>query len=161
MQRIDARIDAYNGIIRAEAAARGFEVVDVAALIDALDWNRHHGAPPFPLPPAIADLDSRFFEIGDDGARRQGGLVSLDGMHPTTCGYGLFAQEFVNAIRAHEPGVADVDFDEVRSLDTLVSAPPRTLHDAYGMLAALERRLHLSRWLSIEDDDGIRIRWRS
>ena len=161
MQRIDARIDAYNVIIRAEAAARGFDVVDVAALIDALDWHRHHGAPPFPLPPPIADLDTRFLEIDESGARRTGGLLSLDGMHPTTCGDGLVAQAFVDAIRAHEPAIGDVDFDELRSLDTLVSAAPRTLHDVYGMLAALERHLHLSRWLSIEDDDGIRIRLRA
>jgi hypothetical protein len=161
MARLDARIDAYNAVIRTEAAARGFEVVDIAALIDALDWHRHHGAPAFALPPPIADLDNRFFEIDEAGARRQGGLVSLDGMHPTTCGYGLVAQEFVNAIRPHEPAIADVDFDELRAADTLVSDPPRVLHDVHGMLASLERRLHLSRWIGIEDDHGIRIRLRS
>jgi hypothetical protein len=157
MRRIDDRIDAYNGVIRARAAAHGFHVVDLAALIDALDWHRHHGAPPFPLPAAIADLDSRFFEIDAHGARTQGGLVSLDGLHPTTCGYGLFAQAFVDAIRPFEPAIADVDFAALRASDTLVSAPPRTIHDVYGMLETMEKRFHLSRWLSIEDEDGIRI----
>jgi hypothetical protein len=158
MRRIDERIDAFNESIRAEALGRGFTVVDVATIFDGLDWFKHHGAPPFPLPPAIGDLDTRFFEIDESGARTEGGLISLDGMHPTSCGYGLVAQAFVDAIRDGAPAIADVDFGELRNADELVSSPPRTLCDVYGMLETLEKRFHLSRWLSLEDDHGIGVK---
>ena len=156
MRRIDERVDAYNATIRAAALARGFEVVDVAAIFDGLDWYRHGGAPPYPLPAPIGDLDARFFEIDEGGARTQGGLVSLDGMHPTLCGYGLLAQAFVDAIAVHDPGVDDVDFAALRLEDALIDAPPRTLCDVYGMLETLEKHFHLTRWLTLEDDHGVR-----
>jgi hypothetical protein len=158
MRRIDERIDAFNGIVRGAALTRGFEVVDVAAIFDGLDYFKHHGAPPYPLPAPIGDLDTRFLEIDEGGARTQGGLISLDGLHPTLCGYGLLAQAFVDAIAAHEPAIDDVDFGALRLEDRLVEDPPRTLCDVYGMLETLERHFHLTRWLTLEDDHGLRIK---
>jgi hypothetical protein len=71
----------------------------------------------------------------------------LDGVHPTTCGYALIAQEFISVMRGFNPTVRDIDYAEVRRWDTLVSSPPLTLYDVFGMLQTLEKRFHMSRWL--------------
>ena len=82
--------------------------------------------------------DSRF-TVGDGhGGRGQGGLFSLDGVHPTTVGYGIVAQEMINIMRlagvefrtaggAVRPDPVTVDFDRLIRRDTLVRTPPRIL----------------------------------
>ncbi len=148
-KKIDEWIDEYNAIIRREAEARGWHVVDMCKVLDELAVRRNHGAPRYRLPPALSDLTIRFFEIAPGGGIKAGGLIGLDGVHPTACGYGLVAQEFIEAIRRNgEPDIRDVDFAELRRTDTLVSHPPGTLNDMLGALRTLEKWFHLSRWMS-------------
>jgi hypothetical protein len=144
---IDARIDHYNATIRRVAKECGFIVVDMCKLLDDLAVRRRHGNVA-PLPPAISDLSVRFFEIQPNGRLQNGGLISLDGVHPTACGYGLVAQLFIDAMKPFDATVRDIDFGRLRSWDALVSRPPRTLNDVFGALNLLERHFHLSRWLS-------------
>lgn len=160
---IDARIDELNEVIEHEVSARAaagksWHMVDLCALVDGAAWYRNHGQPTLQLPEPIEDLDMRFLSFDEEGNRIRGGLVSLDGMHPTTCGYGLFAQAFVDVMRTVHPGIADVDFDWVRQMDSLVSAPPGTLQDIGRMMSILERHFHISRWIVLSDENGIRIR---
>jgi hypothetical protein len=66
-------------------------------------------------------------------------LFSLDGVHPTTVGYGILAQELINVMRRASviflqadgrTARADpviVDFQRLIRLDTLLTSPPRTL----------------------------------
>ncbi len=146
-QHIDEVIDQYNDVIRESATEHGWHVVDLCRVLDDLAVRRNHGMPRYLLPPALSDLSVRFFEIQPSGGVANGGLISLDGVHPTTCGYALVAQEFIKLMRPNEPGIMDIDFDEVRRWDSLVSSAPRTLDDVFGMLETLERRFHFSRWL--------------
>jgi len=145
---IDEYIDQYNLCIRHHAKVRGFHVVDLCDLLDRLAVRRNHGVIRYPLPPALAELSVLMFEIYPSGRVRSGGLISLDGVHPTSCGYALVAQHFIEQMRQHEPDIRNVDFDAVRRSDSLVSKPPRTLDDIFGALATLEKHFHLSRWLA-------------
>jgi lysophospholipase L1-like esterase len=80
---IRARIAAYNAIIRAEATARGAAFVDInAALVDFAARGRNVGG--ILLTPAFLT----------------GGIFSYDGVHPTSIGYGLVANEFIESINA-------------------------------------------------------------
>ena len=142
-EKIDRYIDAYNQIIRETAERNGWHVVDLCSALDRLAVRRNHGRPTFPLPEPIADLSILFFEIEPDGGIRQGGLISLDGIHPTVTGYGIIAQEFINVMREFEPGLSDIDFQELRKRDKLVSSPPKTLDDAYGLLRLLDSKLNV------------------
>jgi len=147
-EKIDRYIDEYNAVIRITAANNGWHLVDVCRLLDDLAVRRNHGKPKRELPAPIADLSVRFFEIEPNGAIRSGGLIGLDGVHPTTCGYALIAQEFIDAIKTFEPTIRNIDFAEIRKWDTLVSSPPLTLNDIFGMLQTLEKRFHMSRWMA-------------
>lgn len=146
-QKIDGYVDEYNRVIVAEAQARGWHVVDTCSMLDRLAVRRNHGRPSYPLPPALSDLSVRFFEITPGGELKSGGLISLDGVHPTACGYALVAQEFIDVMNRHGANARNVDFSDVRRWDTLVSTPPLTLDDMLSALATLERYFHLSSWL--------------
>ena len=123
-QKIDEYIDRYNDIIRAEAQRHGWYLVDTCAVLDDLAVRRNHGKPKYPLPEALKDLNIRFFEIENNGKLKNGGLIALDGVHPTSCGYAIVAHEFIQVMKAQNPGIEEIDFDEIRRWDSLVSNPP-------------------------------------
>jgi hypothetical protein len=152
-QQIDSYINAYNDTIRKTAKAHGWHVVDMCALLDQLAYRRNNDQPKYKLPKVLADLkpppDARFFQINQAGQRTQGGIFSLDGVHPTTIASGLMAQEFAHVMRQAGVSVVDVDFARLLALDTLVTDPPQTLDDVYGTLQTLEEWLHLSRLLAL------------
>ncbi len=149
--KIDGSIDRYNEIIRKYAAQYGFYVVDICKMLEDLAYRRNRGRPPYSLPPALADLDTRFLRIDAQGRRLTGGLFGLDGIHPSACGYALIAQEFINVIRQSGSNIADVDFAQVRLEDDLVRNPPPALQDVFGVFALFEKHLHFTRYLDTRE----------
>jgi hypothetical protein len=158
---VDSAIDAYNKtIIDSVAKARedglDWYLFDVGGFLDRLASKRYLADPaarpkwwtPYPLPPELASLDpepnTRFFSSGPAG-RTDGGLFSLDGIHPTTIGYGLIAQQVIAIMdRAQvqfrsptgdlRPSPVSVDFTRVLASDTLITRPPTSLA---GQMATL------------------------
>ena len=131
-----------------------WQVLDMCGLLDRLAWRRYlsddgatarpswwdEAGGEYPLPAPLKNLavkpgardtlaaDTRFFETNGTG-RTAGGLIALDGVHPTTIGYGILGQAVLDIIRTF-PDVApasDIDFASLVSQDTLVSDPPATL----------------------------------
>jgi hypothetical protein len=181
---VDATIDAYNEHIRDLAAQRGWAVVDWCGLLDTLAFRRRDGVPRYRFPEglltALADnpatafrlrpdgtvlLDTRFFRIPaapvPDHAPTErwrqsykGGLFGLDGVHPTTIGYGLVAHETLDVMaKAGVPGADPdaLDWDAIVAADTLVTDPPRILaplRQALGFLFGPAQLHHLIRHLS-------------
>jgi len=80
---IERRIVGFNAVIAAQAAARGAALVDVNAL--------------------LARIAANGVEIGGTTYSAQyisGGIFSLDGIHPSSLGSGILANEFILAIDA-------------------------------------------------------------
>lgn len=82
MAIVDQIVGAYNAIIEGEAAARGYAIADVKTLLANI------GSPTGIEVNGIT-FTSRFIS---------GNAYSLDGVHPTSQGYGLIANEFIKAI---------------------------------------------------------------
>lgn len=166
---IDSAIDDYNDAIvemvkQARGEGRDWRLLDLAGYLDRLAARRYLDDPqmtppswwePYPLPEPLAAMrpvpDSRFFSSGPSG-RTQGGLFSLDGIHPTTIGYGLMAQEFINVMqdagvvfydRGGDPrqDPVTVDWARVIARDTLVSHPPRSLSTDIALIGWLDERI--------------------
>ena len=167
---IDAAIDQYNdAIAKAVEDARNdgldWYLFEVAGLLDRLAARRYIDDPQarptwwrkYELPPELKSLspepDSRFFAAGPEG-RTQGGLFSLDGVHPTTIGYGILAQELINVMQQHagvkfylgdgeteRTGPVRVDFGRLISRDTLISNPPRSLTSDLRLIAWVDEVL--------------------
>lgn len=89
---INQRVDAFNDIIKNTAAAMGIPVLDIN--------------------PFLQRVKDGFFVYGGFELSTEyllGGVFSYDGVHPSTVGYALVANELVNLVnenyRAHIPGV--------------------------------------------------------
>lgn len=155
---LDIIVDAYNQIIREVANEYGWIVVPLGRMIDKLA-NRRMGADyliPFPeemvtalkknentrylvLDKKHAHLTSDYLRLDDENGRiYKGGVFSLDGVHPTTIGYGLVAQEFydtmvANGIQFKRP----IDWDFIVSSDSLITYPPYLLIELRKILRFL------------------------
>ncbi|WP_326686520.1 MULTISPECIES: hypothetical protein [unclassified Streptomyces] len=152
---VDEAIDEYNDALaevvrRGRHAGRDWYLLDSAGLLDRLASRRfaedEQARPgwwtPYPLPEELRALDpvpnSRF--LLSDGTRRiDGGLFSLDGVHPTTVAYGVLAQELITVMRSAgvefrtphsgepRPDPVQVDFARLVRRDTLINHPPGNL----------------------------------
>jgi lysophospholipase L1-like esterase len=158
---IDARIDAFNAILaravddanaaetrRRARSRRSWHVVDCCGVLDELAVKRQgltdqpeqalvryyakRGVTDHPLLrlspiPSILKL-----QTDEHGRRTGGGLMSLDGVHPSTIGYGLVAEVFLAAMQ--QAGVPDADparvpWDDVITNDPVLQRPPRLWDD--------------------------------
>jgi hypothetical protein len=158
---IDVIIDGYNRALetvveQARTDGLDWRIVDLCAVLDRLAVRRNIelGAKPpwwtpYPLPPGYEDLDTRFFTTDDAGAVQSGGLFGLDGVHPTTAGYGIVAHEFITAMHgagvtfADGPNGAAVDFARVLSNDTLLSKPPPRIADVLTLLRKIDHAVDI------------------
>ena len=165
---VDSAIDAYNATIiesvrQARTDGLNWLLFDLGGLLDSLATKRYLTDPAarpswwqeYPLPAPVQALDpvpnTRFFRSGPQG-RLDGGLFSLDGVHPTTIGYGIVAQEVIRIMAgagvafhtqtgAARMGALDVDWARLLAADSLNSAPPALLDDGLGLLGWLDQRL--------------------
>jgi hypothetical protein len=91
---------------------------------------------------------SRFFR-SDASGRTAGGLFSLDGVHPTTIGYGILAEELIKVMETagvkffdrngvERPSPVPIDFERLLAEDTLLSRPPRSLSGDFAWLGWLD-----------------------
>jgi hypothetical protein len=169
---IDSAIDGYNATILSSIKAareegRDWRVLDLAGLLDRLARRRYIDDPAarpewwseYELPEELTALDpppdARFFTSGPSG-RVTGGLISLDGIHPTTIAYGLMAQEFIRVMQ--EAGVAfmrgdgltprteevvRVDWKRLIERDTLISQPPAALSSDLALIGWFDERIDI------------------
>ncbi len=169
---IDASISAYNDCIQKEAKQRGWHVVDLCTVLDGLAYRRNDGHPTYALPKGLVKalktnpstafrvrpdgevlLDTRFTRIPEQDpapnastddwrAAYKGGIFSLDGVHPSTIGYGIVAHEVLSAFqKANVPGAdpEQLDWDAIVAHDTVLTAPPallKTLEETLNKLFA-------------------------
>jgi hypothetical protein len=165
---IDSAIDKYNEYI-VEAVRQGrrqgkdWYLFETAGLLDRLASRRYiedESARPswwteYPLPEPLNSLDpkptSLFFKSNRSG-RQQGGLFSLDGIHPTTISYGILAQEIIKIMEqsgvefyegdgvTKRTGAIKIDFNRLIQEDTLISNPPSAVSailDSIGWLDSI------------------------
>jgi hypothetical protein len=162
---IDEFVDSYNASIRNTAQENGWHVVDFCGFLDTLAFRRQHGAVSYKWPDAAkaalaADpgtsyivgngtvkLDTRYMKLVKRGLRiQQGGLFSLDAVHPTRVMYGLIAEEFLAKMRsvgvtAVNGSAPALDWASIVSSDSLLTSPPKMLADMRGVLTFLSGSL--------------------
>lgn len=171
---IDSAIDQYNDYIaQSVRAARqeGYDwhLFELVSLLDRVAYRRYLTDPAarpswweevggkYPLAPALKALspepDSRFFSANKNG-RTQGGIFSLDGVHPTTVGYGVVAQEIIKIMQSagvkfyqadgtEKSGDVKVNFQRLIQLDTLISNPPKSLSNDYSLIGWLDDNFNI------------------
>ena len=148
---IDKVIIEYNKTIRALVAKKNselhrdaFVVVDIANVLSDMAWKRNSGMPSYVYPQELQwmypPLNTKFYRVSADGDITDGGIFSLDGIHPTVIGQGIIASEFLKAFRENgsAPSGASIDWDRVINEDSLRQSPIAVLHDIVEVDQAID-----------------------
>lgn len=145
--QLDLTVDEYNTIIRNIAREYGWHIVPMAKNVAGMAYRRYGGQIARGFPPELsaalkrnpataylvdengkANLTTDYLRLNDEGKIYKGGIFSLDGIHPTTIGYGLMAHIYMQAMK--RAGVAfekELDWDVIIAEDSLISNPPLLL----------------------------------
>ncbi|MBI1945961.1 MAG: hypothetical protein HYS27_09710 [Deltaproteobacteria bacterium] len=146
--QIDDTIAEYNGAIALAAAALNgahgsdrYVVVDFCEVLRSAAWKRNGGNPTYRFPAYFGRItprpDTKYYHADIGGRVRQGGLFSLDGVHPSALGQGIIAHELLEAMKRAgraSPGLAfdDRDWAAIHASDSLLARPIRVMHEIYG-----------------------------
>jgi hypothetical protein len=161
---LDSIVDEYNQIIRKLADEFGYHVVPVSRYVSTAARRRRGTYTVKPFPAGFVEALKQnpktnylVDEFGDPristdylkldretGKIASGGIFSLDGLHPSTIGYGLIA----NIYKKHmeEQGVRferNIDWNFIINSETLVTDPPPLLHNLRQLL----------RWLAMGNQE--------
>ena len=155
---LDQHVDEYNQIIRDIADEYGWITVPLNRYVSGIARRRLGGNIRIPYPEPfkeamkrnpntehlVADsenpkLSTDYLRIDEEtGKVYKGGIFSLDGIHPTTIGYGLIAHVYKETMEEH--GISfdkPLDWDHIISSDSLVTDPPYLLVELRNFLRFL------------------------
>ena len=147
VKKIDETIDEFNKIIQEQVAqaqqeGNNWHLVDIAAVLDSLAVKRNHlsSSPEEPLKAYYRSLGmsdhpllhlepipSTLLLDTQDRLRINGGLFSLDNVHPSTIGYGIVAEAFLREMQRVGVSGADpihLDWRQIIAQDFLLQYPP-------------------------------------
>lgn len=156
--KLDEIVDQYNHTIKKLADEYDFVVVPVARYVQAAARRRHIPETISPFPDGFIEalkknpktsfmvnemgepnISTDYLRINEEtGKVEKGGIFSLDGLHPSTIGYGLIAN--IYKMSMEKRGVKfenGIDWDFVIENETLVTDPPKLLHNLRLLLRFL------------------------
>ncbi|MEX1062850.1 MAG: hypothetical protein WEC12_04550 [Balneolaceae bacterium] len=155
---LDQLVDRYNEIIRNLAGEYGFHVVPVHKYVNAVARRRKgiDAVKPYPddfiqalkrntatahlvTADGRVNLSTDYLRVDEKTQKVvRGGIFSLDGLHPSTIGYGLMANIYrMSMIKAGVRFEHPVDWDFVIEQETLISDPPPLLAELRLLLRFL------------------------
>jgi len=141
---IDRCIRAHNRAIESLAdewnrrhSQQRYWIVDVAGALNRIAYKRNLGNPPYRFPRYFEfiypKVNTKFYHANREGRLTQGGLFSLDGIHPSAIGHGLIAWEFLKIMK--KAGVvpdSDLDWCRIFDSDSLYQDPIPLMSDVYA-----------------------------
>lgn len=144
---IDDCIRQYNRTIRDLIDAKNhqyrqprYHLVDISQALQKLAFKRNTGHVEYQFPPYFNHLypgvDTKYYHADVQGRLRQGGLFSLDGIHPSAICQGLIAYEFLKVMQA--AGVTgnlnenyNLDWPSIFKSDSLYQSPIPIMAELY------------------------------
>jgi len=156
--KLDEIVDQYNHTIKLLADEFGFVVVPIARYVQAAARRRHMPDTISPFPDGFVkalkknpktefmvnengepNITTDYLRINKEtGKIEKGGIFSLDGLHPSTIGYGLIANIYKMSMEKH--GVKfdrEIDWDFIIENETLITDPPKLMHNLRLLLRFL------------------------
>tara|TARA_R110002126_G_scaffold160304_3_gene307892 strand:- start:2448 stop:3947 length:1500 start_codon:yes stop_codon:yes gene_type:complete len=155
--QIDLAVDEFNAIIKKVAAENDWFVVPIARNVAGMA-NRRLGGEllrgyPKDFVAALksnpdtahlvnerneATLSTDFLRLNEEKKIIKGGIFSLDGLHPTTIGYGLMANVYyISMVQAGVKFQKRLDWNHIIAEDSLITNPPVLLKELRSVLGYL------------------------
>ena len=133
--RLVDEIDAGHRSSRSKTPVR-YYLVDISRALLEAAFKRNDGQPIYEFPPYFDTLslmpNSKYYHADRNGRLVQGGLFSLDGVHPSAIGQGLVAHEFLRTMEEAGIGIpVALDWDAIFASDRLWSQPLRIMQELY------------------------------
>jgi hypothetical protein len=141
---IDDCIRQYNQSIRKIIAMynekngrEAYHVVDICNALNEMALKRNDYNPTYKYPDYFTNkyprVDTKFYNVDRQGNLKQGGLFSLDGVHPSAIGQGLLAYEFLKTYdKVYDTGLKDtMNWNEIFNSDSLYSKPISLINEIY------------------------------
>ena len=140
---IDDCIREYNQIIaeqvqqlNQELGTERYHLVDLADALNQIAYKRNNGQPTYQFPDYFQFIypmvNTKYYHANPDARLVQGGLFSLDGVHPTAIAHGLLAYEFLKVM--HDVGVVadtDLPWPAIFANDRLYQEPIAIMQELY------------------------------
>jgi hypothetical protein len=140
---IDNCIRQYNKTIKQLVAAKNeqigrsrYHIVDTSRALQEIAFKRNAGRVKYKFPEYFKfqypPVNTKYYHADEQGRFKQGGLFSLDGIHPSAIGQGLIAYEFLKVMK--QVGVTqqiNLDWDAIFRSDSLYSSPIPLMHELY------------------------------
>ena len=153
---IDDSIREYNATIRALVEAKNadhqqkrYHIVDIFRMFQDIALKRNAGEVRYDFPEyfnfVYPKVDTRYYHADSDGRLRQGGLSSLDGVHPSAIGHGLLAHEFLKVMGEAGVDHNQLDWRTIFENDRLYSKPVTIMQEIYEHTWLAEKVLSLLR----------------
>lgn len=113
-----------------------YYVVDIAYALDQMAYKRNASRPTYDFPDYFKykhpQVNTKYYHADEMGRLKQGGIVSLDGVHPTVIGQGLIAYEFLKEMtKAGVTNDHDLEWEEIFANDRLYQEPIPLMHELY------------------------------
>ncbi|MBF2063982.1 MAG: hypothetical protein IGS39_06085 [Calothrix sp. C42_A2020_038] len=173
---IDCAVDQYNSTIveavrQARLEGRDWYLLELCGLLDRLASRRYIEDPSarpnwwdevggeYQLAPELKAispaLTSSLLRTEPGKGRTQGGLFSLDGIHPTTVGYGIMAQEIIKimqlaGVKFYEEdgqtireGKVRVNWQHLVAQDSLISQTPCNIDSMWAFVGDIDKYFNL------------------
>jgi hypothetical protein len=142
---IDDCIRKYNRTIKRLVAQKNqlrgqerYHIVDMSKALQQIAFKRNAGKVQYEFPDFFdfqyPRVSTKYYHADKQGRLRQGGLFSLDGVHPSAIGQGLIAHEFLKVM--NQAGVSGCDpnnlsWKEIFGSDTLYQSPIPIMGEFY------------------------------
>lgn len=123
-----------------------YYVVDISKSLLEMAYKRNNGQPTYDFPDYFDFIypmvNTKYYHADREGRVRQGGLFTLDGVHPSAIGHGLMAYEFLKVMKAAgvknagnklvEDRFTDDEWRSIFANDTLYTKPITLMQELYG-----------------------------
>jgi hypothetical protein len=130
-----------------EGDPQRYYVVDLADAMQRMAWRRNQANPTYEFPEyfkfAYPKVNTKYYYVDARGKLAQGGLISLDGVHPSAIAHGLIAHEFIK-VMGDDAGVEftnELDWPSIFANDRLYSQPITLMQWLYEHEELAERVL--------------------
>lgn len=114
-----------------------YHLVDMCDAFDQMDWHRNNGKPTYNFPPYFDNINpkvnTKFYDVDENGKMKDGGLFGLDGVHPSAIGHGIIAHEFIKVMkRAGAHFKRPLNWDDIFRSDSLYQRPVSIMKIMYS-----------------------------
>jgi hypothetical protein len=123
---------------------KAFVVVDISNVLADMAWKRNSGMPTYQYPEELRwlfpPINTKFYDVNSNGDIVDGGIFSLDGIHPTVIGQGIIASEFLKSMIANgsAPSEAALNWTTIIKDDKLRQEPLKIINSLVNKWQAID-----------------------